>query len=81
MRRVSATRQRLIGAAVVLAAAVGCASFPDAESTQALGERMVKDAYPGMPSTLTSRAVQDAGQKACSRIAGEKLTADEAARV
>jgi sulfur-oxidizing protein SoxX len=81
MKRVSATRQRLIGAAVVLAAAVGCASFPDAESTQALGERMVKDAYPGMPSALTARAVQDAEQKTCSRIAGEKLTAHEAARV
>lgn len=63
------------------AVAVGCASFPDADTTRTLGEQLVHDAYPGMPAELTRRAVQDPEQKACSRRPEEKLTAEESARI
>jgi sulfur-oxidizing protein SoxX len=64
-----------------LTAAVGCASFPDADKVQTLGEQMVSEAYPGMPAELTRRSVQDADQKACSKVAGEKLTPDESTHI
>jgi len=60
---------------------VGCASFPDAESTRALGEQAVATGYPGMPPVLTQRAAQDAEQNVCSKIGDAKLTSEEAARV
>ena len=60
---------------------VGCASFPDRESTQAAAEQALADAYPGMPAALTQRAAQDASQKLCSKTADEKLTSAEAAQV
>jgi sulfur-oxidizing protein SoxX len=72
---------KLAVAAAALAAVLGCASFPSTDETRALGEQMVADAYPGMPAALTARAVQDAGQKTCSKLGGEKLTSIEAARV
>jgi sulfur-oxidizing protein SoxX len=74
-------RPKLWVAAAALAAVLGCASIPGADETRALGEQMVKDAYPGMPQALTARAVQDDDQKICSKIAGEKLTSFEAARI
>jgi sulfur-oxidizing protein SoxX len=74
-------RFKLAVAATALAAVLGCASFPDADETRALGEQLVKDAYPGMPQALTARAAQDADQKICSKIDGEKLTPIEAARI
>lgn len=64
-----------------LLAAVGCASFPDAQSTRGLGEKMIATSYPGMPESLTRRAVQDRAQQICSKIGGAKLTQDEAAEV
>jgi sulfur-oxidizing protein SoxX len=64
-------------AAIVL----GCATGPSPEETRAIGERMVSEAYPGMPAELTARARQDADQKICSRPPGDKLTSDEAQRV
>jgi sulfur-oxidizing protein SoxX len=60
---------------------VGCASFPDAESTRALGEQAVATGYPGMPPVLTQRAAQDAEQRVCSKMGDAKLTSEEAARV
>lgn len=63
------------------AIAVGCASFPDAETTRASAEAMVAQAYPGMPAALTQRAVQDSEQKLCSTRSEEKLTSEEAAHV
>ncbi|MES2562889.1 MAG: hypothetical protein V4637_09195, partial [Pseudomonadota bacterium] len=66
---------------VAATAILGCASFPDAENTRTRGERMVAEAYPGMPAELTKRALQDGDQKACSRPASEKLTSDEAAQI
>ncbi|MDB5903967.1 MAG: cytochrome c class [Betaproteobacteria bacterium] len=72
---------KLAVAAAALAAVLGCASFPSADETRALGEQMVADAYPGMPAALTARAVQDADQKICSKLGGEKLTSIEAGRI
>jgi sulfur-oxidizing protein SoxX len=69
----------LIAASVTVV--VGCATFPDAEPTRALGEQAAAAAYPGMPPALTQRAVQDAEQKVCSTIGDAKLTPEEAARV
>lgn len=67
---------------VPVIAAVGCASFPDAQTTQALGEQMVAEAYPDMPAVLTERALQDSQQKLCSKVRPEvKLAPDEAAEI
>ena len=64
-----------------LVAAPGCMSFPDAQETRGLGEKMVAESYPGMPDSLTRRAVQDRAQNICSKIGQEKLTQEEAAEV
>lgn len=74
------TTKRVVGF-LVPAAILGCATFPDATSTRTLGEQMVSEAYPGMPAQLTQRAVQDRAQQICSKLAGEKLTSDEAAAI
>lgn len=66
---------------VALALSVGCSSFPGADDTRIRAEQMVSEAYPGMPTALTQRAVQDADQQVCSRLAGEALTSGEAARI
>ena len=42
---------------------------------------MVAEAYPGMSAELTKRALQDSEQKACSKLATDKLTPDEAAQL
>jgi sulfur-oxidizing protein SoxX len=68
-----------VGAALLIA--TGCASFPDAQSTRELGEKMVATSYPGMPESLTRRAIQDRAQQICSKIGGAKLTQEEAAEV
>jgi L-cysteine S-thiosulfotransferase len=59
----------------------GCVSFPDVESTRTRGEQMVAEAYPGMSAELTKRALQDSEQKACSKLATDKLTPNEAAQI
>lgn len=64
-----------------IAAALGCASMPDASTTRALGERMVAASYPGMPEALTRRAVQDRAQQLCTKVPGETLSQEEAAEV
>jgi len=64
-----------------LIAAPGCMSFPDAPATRSLGEKMVAESYPGMPDSLTRRAVQDKAQSICSKVGKEKLTQEEAAEV
>jgi len=78
MRIRTATRA-VIG--VPLLVAVGCASFPDAQTTRGLGEKMIVASYPGMPDSLTRRSMQDRAQQICSKIAGAKLTQEEAAEV
>lgn len=72
---------KLALAGVALAGAFGCAVMPGAEETQRLGEAMVHDAYAGMPATLVARSQQDAQQKLCSKPAGQKPTAEEAATI
>ena len=75
-------RLATLGVGGALAAVIyGCAVAPTAEETQRTAEQMVSEAYPGMPATLTARAHQDAEQKICSKAAGEKPTAEEAAHV
>ena len=74
-------RARHIGALALVVAAVGCASFPAPEETRAAGERMVQEAYPGMPQDLTARAQQDAEQAMCSKHPHDKPTSEEAARI
>ena len=64
-----------------IAVALGCATMPDANTTRELAEKMVAVSYPGMPETLTRRAVQDRAQQVCSKIGGAKLTQEEAAEV
>lgn len=77
----STFRLAWLSAALASFAAVGCAGFPDAATTRAVGERMAVEAYPGMPAALTQRAIQDAEQKLCSRTPEEKLGSEEAARI
>lgn len=62
-------------------AALGCASLPDQQTAGNIAEKMVNEAYPGMPATLTKRSVQDKEQQVCSKIGDAKLTAQEAAAV
>ncbi len=73
------TKMALLCAPVVVG--LGCASFPDQPATQKIAEHMVSEAYPGMPAELTKRSVQDKDQKICSKIAGAKLSEQEAAEV
>jgi sulfur-oxidizing protein SoxX len=72
---------RLAVAIAAAAAVVGCAVTPGDEEVRRIGERMVDEAYPGMPAALTARTSQDAEQKVCSKAAGEKPTSDVAAHV
>src|SRR5262245_49741377 len=57
-----------------LVAIPGCTTFPDAQATRGLAEKMVAEGYPGMPETLKRRAVQDKAQAICSRPGHEKLS-------
>jgi sulfur-oxidizing protein SoxX len=66
---------------VPLLVALGCTSFPDAQTTRGLGEKMMAGSYPGMPESLTRRTVQDRAQQICSKIGQAKLTREEAAEV
>ncbi len=72
---------RIVLPGLAIAVVVGCATYPDADETQGLGEQMVNEAYPGMTAALTRRSIQDADQKVCSKLAAEKLTAGESARI
>jgi L-cysteine S-thiosulfotransferase len=60
---------------------LGCASMPDTQTVRELSEKMVAESYPGMPETLTRRAVQDRAQRICTKVGGDKLTQEEAAEV
>ena len=73
----------ILGSALgtALLAVAGCAVFPDAQSTRKLGEHMIATSYPGMPESLTRRAVQDRAQQICSKIGAAPLSQAEAAEV
>lgn len=75
------TRMKLVLLCIPAAVIAGCATFPDQATTQKLAEKMVAEAYPGMPESLTRRTVQDRSQKICSKIGDAELTEAEAAEV
>jgi sulfur-oxidizing protein SoxX len=64
-----------------IAMALGCTSMPDEATVRELGDKMVATSYPGMPESLTRRAVQDKAQRICTKIGGARLTPEEAAEV
>ena len=70
-----------IALAAPVLAVPGCAGLPDAETARQLGEKMVSEAYPGMPEALVKRAAQDRPQAICSKIGGAPPTREEAAEV
>ncbi len=68
-----------LGAAVLIAA--GCASFPDPQTTRETAEKMVSGSFSAPAPELLQRLVQDRSQQICSKIAGARLTQEEAAEV
>jgi len=60
--------------------AAGCASYPDADTTRQIAEKMVKDSFTASPAHA-KRLEQDPSQRICSKIAGAKLTQEEEAEV
>jgi sulfur-oxidizing protein SoxX len=58
----------------------GCATYPDPAATRQIGEKMVGAGFSSSP-VLLKRLEQDRSQQICSKIAGAKLTQDEAAEV
>jgi sulfur-oxidizing protein SoxX len=61
--------------------AIGCVSFPDAQTSRQLAEKIVAEAYPGMPESLTNRSHQDQAQRICSKIGDASLAQEEATEV
>lgn len=57
----------------------GCATFPDADATRALAEKMVTEAYPYTGADLNRRSVQDESQRMCSTVGGARLTPEQSA--
>jgi sulfur-oxidizing protein SoxX len=68
----------VLGAAALIAA--GCATYPDPATTSQIAEGMVKTGFNASPAHA-KRLVQDRSQQICSKIAGAKLTQEEAAEV
>ena len=66
-------------AAVVLVG--GCATMPDEATTRRIAEVMMGEAYSGLSPAYAARVKQDRSQQICSKIAGAKLTQEEAAEV
>lgn len=60
---------------------LGCVSYPDQPTTQKIAEKMVSEAYPGMPAALVKRSVQDRSQQICSKTGEMKLSQQEATEV
>lgn len=61
--------------------AVGCASFPDEATTRGNAEKMISTDFTAPTPALLKRLEQDRSQQICSKIAGAKLTQEEAAEV
>lgn len=61
--------------------AAGCATAPDEATTRQIAEKMVKDGFTAPSPSLLKRLDQDRSQQICSKIAGAKLTQEEAAEV
>ncbi|HSE01409.1 MAG TPA: sulfur oxidation c-type cytochrome SoxX [Burkholderiales bacterium] len=60
--------------------AAGCATYPDADTTRQIAEKMVKDSFTASPEHA-KRLVQDRSQQICSKIGGASLTQEEASEV
>lgn len=77
-------KTRGLGKWVTLASALiiaGCAAFPDEATTRQIGEKMVNEAFPGLPPAYAMRVAQDRSQQICSKIGTAKLTQEESAEV
>jgi sulfur-oxidizing protein SoxX len=72
------TRWLALGIPALIAA--GCAAFPDPATTRSIAETMVNDGFTANPAHA-KRLVQDRSQQICSKIAGARLTQEEAAEV
>jgi len=73
------TKKLLLLIVLPVAWFVGCATFPDAQSTADRAEHMVREAHTITGPDLNRRTVQDASQQACSAVGGAKLTQQQAA--
>jgi sulfur-oxidizing protein SoxX len=62
-----------------LAGFLGCATYPDAQSTATRAEHMVREAHPVTGPDLNRRTAQDASQLACSAVGGAKLSQQQSA--
>jgi sulfur-oxidizing protein SoxX len=60
--------------------AAGCATYPDAQSTRQLAEKMVQESFTASPAHA-KRLAQDTSQRICSKIGDARLTQQEAAEV
>jgi sulfur-oxidizing protein SoxX len=67
--------------AAPMLAAVGCATFPDAQETRGTAESMVKASFTAPAPDLLKRLDQDRAQQICSKIGKAALTQAEAAEV
>ena len=67
--------------AVLVAGFVGCASFPDAQSTAQRAEQMVTKAHTLGGPDLKRRTVQDASQQTCSAVGTLKLTQEQSSTI
>ena len=64
-----------------VAAAAGCATYPDAAATREAVEKMVSKDFSAPAAALLKRLEQDRSQQICSKIGAVKLTQEEAAEV
>ncbi|MEQ1774779.1 MAG: sulfur oxidation c-type cytochrome SoxX [Burkholderiales bacterium] len=67
--------------ATLAAWVVGCATFPDADTTAKFAEQMVREAHTITGPDLNRRTVQDASQQMCSAVGGPKLSREQAAAI
>ena len=72
---------KLIALGVPALIAAGCATFPDEATTREIAEKMVREDFTAPEPGLLKRLVQDRSQQICSKIAGARLTQEEAAEV
>lgn len=67
------------GAAALIVA--GCATYPDADTTRASAEKIVKESFTAPSPALLKRLDQDRAQQICSTIGDAKLSQEQAAEV
>lgn len=77
MRKIELLLLPIVAAAWV----VGCATFPDANSTAKVAEQMVSEAHTITGPELNRRTIQDASQRTCSAVGGPKLSQEQSAAI